>query len=300
MRRDLLGILFHADLGRDGQPLFKSQTDLARAVMDVKGGGFGDRKEGSVRAFINQVLKGDRPLSPNLRKCITEAVKERLVAGLDVSDVLTELEQAFVALRDPDRVELPLDDRDEFDALRSEGEKAHVHFITTFQPAELTDSTKAAELREQLAENLGLSADVESSTEPGRQYIFNFPSEAVAMGFWSKLTEFLVYTKRIGDAADRLRRIEESPHPALQVFVQDPRLCVFPSVIYNPTSPTRTGFVLYYHGTNRVSIARMSADALHEWFHRVYLPVTEEPAKNHRIRVKWSDCVSAHNLTRNI
>ena len=297
MRLGLFELLFRAPMDKGGNPLFASQADLAEAVMAVEGGGFDrpDKKASSVKAFINQVLKGKRPLSPNLQKCILHAVDERLSASAHRDEVGVQLEQAFCALKDPNNVELPLDDYEEFEVLKEQAERATTHFITTYRPAEQTRpneafSTRAEQLRESLAINLGIANTSRNGMRPHCRYIFNLPNESIARAFWTMLIKWLE-VKSIQNPFELLEQIGRSPDPALQVYVQDPHLCVLPTVVYDPELDRRAGFVLFYHGTNRVSVARMSRDALSRWYETIYLPSTCEPEKFHRRRLLVTDCL---------
>ena len=82
-------------LSKKSDSLFESQADIARSIMKVEGGGFKNKNEGSVRAFINQALRPDsdknsRPISPNLRKALFAVIKERLHDEINVDIFLLQ------------------------------------------------------------------------------------------------------------------------------------------------------------------------------------------------------------------
>lgn len=294
MKLGLIELLFQAPLTDQDKPLFQSHVELAKAVIDAEKG-FQSKKQENVCAFISQVLSrgpNRRRLSPNLRNSILAAVQSKLSESANHREVLEQFEVAFRDLEDPGSVELPLDAKDEFDALISEAKKAKTHFITTFQPAEsMHESTRAAELRQELVDNLQMNISASDNlTVREKRYIFNLPKGEVAVNFWRELAIFLVRSVKLENATDMLLRWDDDDDPPLQVYTQNPAHCVLPHVVYNPElTPTNSssGFVFFYHGSSRISVARMSMQAIFKWYETIYLPSITYPGKFGRDRVPF-------------
>jgi len=283
---DIYEFLFSEPLGVDGGPLFRSQSELAEAIKTIPSGGFDnpDRSVDSIRNFINQVLNRRRPPSPNLRKSIAAAVKARLGKGISEDDAINTLHNSFMVLQDPSLApELPLDDTEEFDALEAAANKATVQYIFTYQPAESTESMKAVRLRNTLAEKLGFTTD--SNTSSSVQYVFHVHRDAEAIHFWRKLEEYLTQIK-VTNVHERLLSADTDTHPRLSVWVTDAFLCAIPYVVFDPDSPQAAGFVFFYHPQNRVSVARMSSDALAQWTQEIYRPLTSNVELRDNLRLK--------------
>lgn len=298
---DLETLLFHEPLAAGGRPLFKSQVDLASAVKEVPGGSFkrADKKVESVRAFVNQVLNTRRPMSPNLREAILAAAKQRTKDQENWPALLHEFDTAIAALEQQRRARNePLDDALEFDALEAASETAHVHFIITDSPAEVTSSEKATRLRRQLVTNLQLAVrGSESDLSEAAHYLFHFPDRSLGIQFWRQLEAFLVdYLKKPrSDIERRLRRVEESGH--LHVYELAPSfLSVFPSVVFDPESDDRrSGFIFYYHDEGRVSVATMPPDVMQKWKDQIYLKISAAQPPFQRTRIRYQDYVAIRN-----
>lgn len=295
---DLERLLFQEPLRADGRPLFDSQVDLALAVKNVPGTGFdrSDKQTDTVRAFINQVLRTKRPMSPNLRSAIEGAVQERLSDQNQVTRILHELDLGFTALEKSRRSRhAPLDDAEEFDALESASEQAQVHFIVTYTPAEATLSPKADRLRRQLVSNLDLVSPIKGGElRPMARYFFHFPDKSFGIDFWKKLERFLIdaLAQPAAEVQDRLAKVEAAGY--LEVYELQPAfLCVFPCVVFDPESEGRTGFLLYYHGEQRVSVARIPPQALERWRDDVYLKICTGQKPFRRKRIRYADYLTA-------
>lgn len=297
MKLGLFELLFKAELSREEGPLFKSHTDLAKAVIAVKKG-FEGKSNDNVRSFISQVFSTKRmykrKISPKLKNSILAAVKQRLSNSLNYQEVIDEFGKAFRDLDEPGSVELPLDAADEFDALLEDSEKAKLHYITTYIPAESKkDSIRAAELRLQLLRRVGLidegSEDI--SLNQKVQYIFNFPKYEIAKLFWQQIIASRDVGSNNSNVIDKLLDWDKNDNSPLMVYIQDPVYCVFPCVVYNPelSPPYSTGYIFYYHHGSRISVARIPGEAIVKWQELIYLPSITDSSKFGRKRVLFSE-----------
>jgi hypothetical protein len=273
----LTQLLFERSFGPDARPLFASQSDLAKSIIEVEGKG----ELESTRAFVNQVIRGRRPPSDRFKDSIEKAVSERLskrrLSAEDVEYVTRKLADAIdLGAIDPEK---PLDDKKEFGALKEESERATVHFILTIRPAELRpNSTKAEHLKEDLAERLGLMGSQHTEPHKGKdakkvRYIFNVPDELIARALWNSLHEYLTKERGLTDeeSKTRLRALGDR----LTVNVVTPVYCIPPMVVFDPDDDEGIrGFVLEYHKDDCVSVARLTSETLGLWKNQVYLPLT--------------------------
>ena len=63
-------LLFEKPFGKNNQALFGSQTDLVKEITKHDKSAWKDKNFNSVRAFVNQVINGERKLSEKLRAAI--------------------------------------------------------------------------------------------------------------------------------------------------------------------------------------------------------------------------------------
>lgn len=289
--------LFEKDGLCEGVQLFQSQSDLAREVLAVRRGEARvnpvkatEQELVNVRAFINQVLHRRRSLSDKLRTLIFQAVTRRLPPKVDHNTVKARLNEVLDIFAATNKTLGKLNDSfEEFAALRLEGEKADIHFILNFQPAELAQGKHANALTTELIERLRLTGPADAISQTKR-YIFYLSTRIVAERFWLNLHRVLGKRGLTSlDAAVRLQRASEIVVPALEVFTVDPILCIHPTVVYDPERQERRGFVLYYHPEEKVSVARFSQEALALWYQHHYLPLTTYPKRFGVEQVKWAD-----------
>lgn len=292
---DPADLLFREPLSSSRGPLFATRTDLAEAITKIRDGDFCGRKFESIRAFLSQVLKpantpNGRPLSPSLRGAILEAAKLRLHSEIRFESFTEDLDFAFSKLKSAPQEPLSLDNQ--FWKLEKEAKAAKIHFITTFEPAESTDSRYAVDLKETMTETLGLTGPREHLDENTVKYIFCLPNENIAHKLWKDLYMFLAYSKRNTDANDRLSFVNSVEKETLQVFTVRPEYCVYPSVIFDPDSPAVRGFVLYYHsidGEQWASVASMSSQGLQHWRDNIYLPIYNGAEESLKKEITWKD-----------
>jgi hypothetical protein len=276
-------ILFEDPLGKSGNPLFQSESDLVEQIQALKST-TGDATPKSLRAFVNQVVRGKRSAPPDLEEGIREAVRSRLegTPKPDIQSVLDRLAEAFQLLpMDPEK--LP-NDSAEFAEMEGEAERALVHFIVTIAPAETRTSDKANRLKSDLIRRLGL---IGGNGHRQVSYIFNLPDRRIAEWLWDSLRKFLRQQliadgKPSDDADSRLKALGDR----LQVNVVDPIFCIPPMIVFNPDRDEGSaGYVLEYPKDNCVSLARLSSETLNLWKLHVY-PLLTAGGKQERLRGK--------------
>ncbi len=282
----LTNLLFDClDGRRDATPVFESQSALARAIKELERSPLAQRPETSLRSLVNQVLNGHRPMSDDLRSAILGAAKAKLSRFPGTESLAEEIQEAvlrFEARSAPRDVLLSAEQI--WDELLKAGDSAYLHYVVTFEPAEIKKSEKAERLRNNLVDNLRLSEILAMLKDPGPTtgtkplprpqclYRFHLP-DVTAHIFWARLLGYLCNAKRWdrGTAIEVLCRTEsEGDHARLQVFAVPDYLTSLPCVVFDPDGSSSSGFVLFYHGDNGVSPARMSDEALNHWYQNVY------------------------------
>jgi hypothetical protein len=286
-------------------PLFATQIDLAKAICELKETPFTGRPEPSVRSLINQVLNGHKPMSDDLRAVIQQAAKARLQRAKGGEDLARLIEEGVRRFSSKSvKQSVPLSAEEIWRELRRAGDEALVHYVVTFEPAETKTSEKAELLRSDLVDSLCLPEilvrireDKSSAVLPvsRRQYRFHLP-EATAFMFWTCLLGYLCKSKGWDreNAISVLERMESEGEDArLQVFSVPEYLTSLPYVVFDPGSPSCRGFVLFYHGEDGVSPAKISSEALGHWRQNVYRPLEDPRNEFRKMRVLFTDALEA-------
>lgn len=270
---DALSILFHERLGKDGGVLFASQAELARAIREHEA--FRSKPDTTVRAFLNQALKRgnerySRPISPNLHKAIWQAVSKR-VAPKMMDEVLAHLNQKFLELKDSSRFEKPLDHDEEWNSLVDAANTARRQVIITPTPAENISDTHANTLTSILCERLLL----DSIGDKGVIYEFYIPDCVQAQLMLNNLIKYLSLNKGMTTIQAQALIKHAIERGALSITAistrsnDSPGLSP-PMVVFEPENSDRSGYLLFYHPKNRVSVARIDEGSLSTWSRDTY------------------------------
>lgn len=142
MERDIKYLLFNRAIQKkDGseQPLFRFQSDLAKAIVKVSNS-YG--KAESIRPYLNQVLKYDgnkgKPMSSDLKEAIVLAAKELIDPNNELFNSFeTELEQAYQSMIKTSSTKSYRSDKVEFNFLTTWQENANRTVIFNREPLEV-------------------------------------------------------------------------------------------------------------------------------------------------------------------
>ena len=276
-------LLFEQPLGQENRPLFESQTDLVRLITQTEGSEWTEKKFKSVRAFVNQVINGERKLSPSLKEAIFLVLPLRLGAGQDEEAIRQQIEETFFTFfrekkqtKKYDRYFAPKQaesiDSNDFYLLEKRGLVADTVLVTTRQPELLNNNNWARELKSQMLGKLGVLPH--DGTKAAR-YTYFFPpakeTDDKAFRFWKELFSFMKYERNLSDTENILSELNTTGR--LRIFEAPPLLCSFPIIIYDLDTRSEVGFTVFDYvdkGLEKISTARISPAFLKWWKTDVY------------------------------
>ena len=87
-------LLFKQLIDISGKQLFNSQTELVKEIISIKDSDWSNKNFNSVRAFVNQVVNGERKLSPNLKNAIEDLLVEK-VGTEEAAQMINKIEIVF-------------------------------------------------------------------------------------------------------------------------------------------------------------------------------------------------------------
>lgn len=258
----------------DGRPAFESQTDLANRLVSLSDSQFFGREQATVRAFISQVLKsssepGSRNPSPNFAQALRLAIGARAPNKAEAESLFERVIAAIHRAKDATRTVKPQDDKREFQSLiEAARSKSHVVIVTP-RPAELEPGReKANELTEILIDRAIYLK--EARLDPIR-YEFLILGKAAAVRMRSALVhstakELSVSQTEAAELVERAERAGRLSISALETKQFLPPMCVF-----EPEDPDeQSGFVLFYHPNDTVSVAQLDQATIKDWYERFY------------------------------
>lgn len=275
-------ILFKKQFGRGGKPLFDSQTDLVREITTAEGSEWKGKNFKSVRAFVNQVVNGERRLSPNLKEAISLVLPERIDPSQDANAIMNDIANAFEAYFNEKKslkkgnlaLSKKIVDANDFYLLEKRGLVADSVLVTSREPVLVNNGKWAREVKYQLLAKLGI-LEREDTREGRYTYIFPSPDDYnnSAFVFWQRLFNFMKYENDIEDTELLLLEANEKENPPLRVFHASPILCSYPVVIYDLNSLSEVAFTLFGYedkGVEKISTARISPSFLNWWKEEIY------------------------------
>ncbi len=282
-------LLFNRKIGRDGNPLFRSQTDLVQHITEVEKAEWHGKNVKSVLAFVNQVVNGERKLSPNLKHALKLVLPSRLPPGQDPEPVLKDIENAFTVLFQEKKalkkqfvsghgLEINAND---FYLLEKRGLTADNVFVTSIEPPLANNKHWAGELNMQMFAKLGVW-ELPGSV-PG-SYVFVFPvpgnpSHSTGFLFWQRLYHYLKDERGLAQPAKVLSRLNHGKQATLRAFHAPPLLCAFPIVVYDRNTAAEVGFTVFSYqdlGQEKISTARIAPSFLDWWKSVVYPKIFAE------------------------
>jgi hypothetical protein len=276
---DIRTLLFSAPCADGNEPLFRTQLDLAEALIRVQGGGFERKSPENVRIFINQVLKApneprSRPASPNFRKALGLAIHARISDPHRATDVGQKVFEALDQLKS--HAITPAHDDEELGALWSATNNPEFKqlVVVTPNPAETVENefSFATRLTDALIERVIVRENV-SVFDESASYDFFILDKAKADGMRAVLVNRVAkrYKYTIQQADELVLDAQSNERLNIYHFEYDdylPPMCVF-----EPNSNLMEGYELFYVNaeTNTVSVAVKDRADLQLWkktFHR--------------------------------
>jgi len=287
-------LLFEKKFGKEGKPLFASQTDLVREITSTEGSEWKDKNFKSVRAFVNQVVNGERRLSPNLKDAISLVIPERLDPSQDPKAVMSDIEETFNTFfnskRNLKKGTAPLSqqviDANDFHLLEKRGLLADSILVTTREPVLVNNHKWAKEIMGQLLAKLEVFE--REGTKKGKYtYVFPTPTGVsnTAFSFWQSLFNFMKYENDVENTEGVLLSINEEKK-TLRVFYAPPLLCSYPIVIYDLNTLSEVAFTVFGYndkGVEKISTARISPGFLTWWKESIY-PQLSKPQDSDEIQ----------------
>jgi hypothetical protein len=276
---DIRTLLFSAPLADGDESLFRTQLDLAEALIRVQGGGFERKSPENVRIFINQVLKTpneprSRPASSNFRKALELAIHARIDNSHRAEEVVQKVLEALDQLKS--RKITPANDDQELGALWSATNNPDLKqlVVVTPNPAETIENefSFATQLTDALISRVIVRTD-NNEFDKGASYDFFILDKANAEGMKAALINRVSkrYKYTIQEAEDLVLDAQSNERLNIYHFHYDdylPPMCVF-----EPNSNLIEGYELFYLNPekNTVSVAVKDRDDLQLWkktFHR--------------------------------
>lgn len=294
---EVVRLLFREKLP-DGRPPFGSQAELAKALIEADGSPFAGKNPESTRAFISQVLKpatdaGSRGASRNFRAALSLAIHERFE---NPTAAKAFEKKVLAALDDLKNVETQLsvtDDRVEFSALLDAARTLGHVMVFTARTAETRPSRKANQLTSVLIDRV---FDDQDEANPIRYEFFVLDVGEAIMQRDSLIDQLSQREGwNVGRAVEAVEQAESCQKLSIR-FLDFPYFLP-PFCVFDPQSrENRTGFTLFYHEGDRVSVARMDRPTLDDWYKRMFIPLRGNEAHFHARRVVSSSTPGVSQL----
>lgn len=293
-------ILFKKNLGKGGKPIFESQTELVKEIISKEGSEWKGKKFESVRAFVNQVINGERRLSPNLKNAISLVIPERLDNGKSLEEIMEIIEQSFNDYYEEKRglkkSRIPVNnslDANDFYLLEKRGLVADTILITTREPGIVNNQKWSNEIKLQLLGKLGL---IEIENVKIGKYILFFPAsrdlDNKVFKFWQELYTFMKYETKIPDTEKKLLEINRGEDARLKVFHAPPLLCSYPIIVYDLNTFPEVAFTVFGYidkGVEKISTARISPEFLKWWKESILPGLSPEKNPEEILEIKFEN-----------
>lgn len=291
--QDPIAILFKEKLDRNKQPLFKSQTELAHIINKMQNLESERSQEEveksfrSIRAIVNQTLRGYRNASEVFLTGLKFAITDRLNESIHLENFFNELklkiEQKHVFTQNENRD--IIDNRKTLYYMSQRATKASSIHITTCEPAEsLINQYNYPEISKMIKELLDILGILDS--EPQDCHIkFYFPTRAIAYQFWAGLLESAIHITGLekGVVVEKLKFVntqtDDAPY-SLQVYTAPPESgCFIPLVLFDVENENiAQGFYTSVNESGSPDSQQLTNTTIGFW-KKYTLPVLEEKAE---------------------
>ena len=273
--------------GPDGASLFKSGSQIAKKIADLEYLSHIERenpyyaRELSLASYLNQVFRGERAISDNLKDALSEVLVRRLSGETESvqKEWVSRLYQAIDGAKlmyqgiksgDPDLL---------LDLALQRALSARENFIICTRS---NDGLDLAPFRELLIRRLGLDDDQEEG--PTASYTFCDPSEDQSRQGWRYLFNHVVgldtedlLTRPPMDptlAADRLDALDRSDK--LRLFALPRAMASLPLLVFDPMSRNPVAFIPFFNAQenveNPLDLKLVPPNAVEDWKKDFYEP----------------------------
>ena len=275
-------LLFKQLIDLSGKQLFNSQTELVKEIISLKNSDWSNKNFNSVRAFVNQVVNGERKLSPNLKNAIECLLIEK-VGDEKASEMINKIEKVFNDYFEDQKNKKSEGnskktiDSNDFYLLEKRGLVADKVLVTTREPGIVNNKTWSDEIKKQMLRKLGVIS-TENINRASYHFYFPHPDNSgnKAFQFWNNLYNFLSYELSISNPAqliNKLNSLNDSESPVLRVFHAPELLCSFPIIVYDINEFSEVAFTVFGYedkGIEKISTARIAPDYLWWWKESIY------------------------------
>lgn len=282
---DVRNLLFVEPLADGKSPLFKTQLDLAEALIAVPEGGFERKSPENVRIFVNQVLKAPhepraRPASRNLRRALPQAIRSRVHVPERADDAIEQVMNALNKLKAT--TVRPAHDDLEVGALWSATTNRDLKEVIVITPNPAETQEDEFSFATQLTDALILKVIIKNDQlwDPNASYDFFILNETNAHAMRANLINHISRTTKFNleEAENLVAEAQKNERLNIYYFKYDdylPPMCVF-----EPNSNKIEGYEMFYINPEKgiVSVAVKDKDDLQLWkktFHtRMYVDST--------------------------
>ena len=301
-------LLFHKQYSlSDGGTgiLFKSQKDLAQAIIDL--GEY--TKIESLQPYLCMAFKPvgsprSRPLPRRMHEAILKASYIRLKDDSALrSDFKTEFLESIIALK-KQNISISKND-DVYQEFMEWIEESPYQCVITNDPTELYWKTndRAKELMESLLNTLVVWDGSKYVINTERHYEFYLSKKGIIVDFWSSVAS---YARSEWSQRGNFLNIDEllieinEVIGSLKVFLVDEEECTMPCVYFNKTNDQGLTysclFHLYFNTESTVSILKMPDAHLKQWFALKYIPLTHGVGNPKNVKeFQYSTTLIRHN-----
>lgn len=264
--------LFRTQLGKHGTSLFKSQTDLATAIINISSH-YHDKKEDSVRSAVSHTITGKRKLSKELEEAMLAVIESRF------DEQNRELLPKFKIILLEKFAELheEINERKKYgslgktiQALLDRTHEATKVLVIASEAVEYYENELSNTIKDEMLRKVGVLPRPEYIAQA--EYIFILPQtdsnvkESNAFLFWDKLIIHLekAYDFDKDEAISKLKKINEDGW--LKVFIINDDVAFLPFVLLDYHSFKISGyFSLYDKHHDYLNVAPMTQEFSQLW-----------------------------------
>jgi len=306
-----LKILLTSTPSPDDAPLFRNGLDLARQIaklsylvsQDTENSYHG--RENSAASFLNQIFRGERSASPDMKRAINEAVVLRLInQPLAVREEwLEKINRTIEEAQNARKLQKYSDVNFAFENLLELEESCTDHFVVS--PVTTHDIIRVGShpLREIMIRRLNLykpeiskdgGEEISTIIDPKitTRYTFCVSSQERAEDGWRRFFYQVTGVASdnptglplsVNEANVRLQELDEID--ALRIFAIPEEICGIPIVVHEPLSTTPTGFITFYKFDSSVDVHPIPTHYMNDWKKSVFERIIY--GKSNVTRVNW-------------
>jgi hypothetical protein len=269
-------------------PLFKSQAEIAKLIVDSPGSVYDDVI--ILRSFLNQVLLGKRRCNQKLTDCLVAEASKKLESPKQRDRVKKIILQAIETQNDEvqryqARYPGEVTRQEVFDRMSTIQEDAESVFIINTKPLELVP--KSINPKQQ-----ALTKNTIRAMLAGKRHIFCVPDKPTAILLWRAFYQEILEDDAVGedDADKKLAKLEHDR--ILTVYKIDPRLCVHSTVVYNADFPEKASGWIWYVPYDSNQVVEIPKQVLENWTREYFNPISTQQLEGQE-RISWKEAKPA-------